>query len=97
MKRFMRKQLPALLLVLVMLVGMVPAAAAAGADFSYKVKAGKEIAFDRDDFKDYFEDECDHKDFTCMVFDDAGKLDSYGKFVAEDMDGDDHNPSSSFR
>ena len=87
MKRFVRKQLPAFLLVLVMLVGMVPAAAAASADISYTVKAGNEVELDRDDFKDYFEDDCDHKNFTCLTFDDAGKLDSYGKFTAKNYNG----------
>ena len=88
MKRLLRKQLPAFLLVLALLTGTIPTVAAAGADFSYKVKAGKEVVLDRDDFKDYFEDECEYDDFTCMVVDDAGKLDSYGEFVAENMDGD---------
>ena len=40
MKRFLRKQLPAFFLVLVMLVGMMPAAAAASADIKKSVKAG---------------------------------------------------------
>ena len=60
MKRFWRKQLPAFLLVLVMLVGMMPAAAAASADLSYSVTAGKTVTLDRKDFKKLLEEEYDN-------------------------------------
>ena len=86
MKRFMRKQLPALLLVLVMLVGMMPAAAAASADFSYTVKAGKELELDRKEFREFFEEEYD--DFYSLEFTDVGNLDKYGHFEATDAEGE---------
>ena len=86
MKRFLRKQLPAFLLVLVMLVGMMPAAAAATPSLSYTVKAGKTLTIDRDDFKTSYEDNSDST-FRYFSVEDAGKMDSYGVFKANDYDG----------
>ncbi len=59
MKGIVQKKLTACLLAAAMVVGMVPAASAASSDIVYEVDAGEEVAFDRSDFKEFFEDECD--------------------------------------
>ena len=59
MKGIVKKKLTACLLAAAMVVGMVPAASAASSDIVYEVDAGEEVAFDRSDFKEFYEDECD--------------------------------------
>ena len=55
MKAFMKRKLPAFLMALVMMLGLVPAASAASGSILIKVDAGEEAEFDRTEFKDYFE------------------------------------------
>ena len=50
MKSFWKKKLPSLLLALLMMISLVPAAAAAGADVTYTVAPGSKVTFDIADF-----------------------------------------------
>ena len=59
MNRFWKMKLPAFLLAMVMVIGMVPAASAARADISYDVDADDKVTIDVDDFIDFFDDEID--------------------------------------
>ena len=56
MKGFFRKKLPACLLALAMLAGMVPAASAASADLTYDVGEDSYVWLDADGFWDLFDD-----------------------------------------
>ena len=55
MSRFWKTKLPAFLLAVVMVVGMVPAALAADADITYKVNAGEKVELKASSFKTLFE------------------------------------------
>ena len=85
MKRFLRKQLPAFLLVLVMLVGMMPAAGAASADIEFSVKAGKQVTLSLSKFKSWYDDDVGYVKFTDVDED----MDDYGVLTAVNFDGDD--------
>ena len=54
MKRFLRKQLPAVLLVLAMMVSLMPTASAARADLTVSVEAGDEVTLSRSDFRSIY-------------------------------------------
>ena len=81
MKSFRKKKLPSLLLALLMMVSLVPTAAAASADVTYTVAPGNKVTFDIDDFSVL-------KSYDYLVFTEYSKLDSFGKFTAYDKDGD---------
>ena len=81
MKSFWKKKLPSLLLALLMMVSLVPAAAAASADVTYTVAPGGKVTFDIADFSAL-------KSYDYLVFTEYSKLDSFGKFTAYDQDGD---------
>ena len=81
MKSFWKKKLPSLLLALLMMVSLVPAAAAAGADVTYTVAPGGKITFDISDFSAL-------KSFEYLEFTGYSKLDDFGKLTAYDKDGD---------
>jgi hypothetical protein len=81
MKSFWKKKLPSLLLALLMMVSLVPAAAAASADLTYTVAPGSKVTFDIADFSAL-------KSYDYLVFTEYSKLDSFGKFTAYDQDGD---------
>lgn len=84
MKRLWNKRVSALLLALVMMVSLVPAAAAASdADLSYDVDAGEKVAIGRSGFKNFYDDTFDYLEFDS--FDD---FDDYGYFTATDADND---------
>ena len=78
MKRLWKTKLPAFLLAMVMVVGMIPAAAAASADISYDVDAGEEVVLKVNTFKNLFENR--YNNFCALRFTDAGDLDDYGRF-----------------
>ena len=59
MKGIVKQKLTACVLAAALVVGMVPAASAASSDIVYEVDPGKEVVFDRADFKEFYEDECD--------------------------------------
>ena len=82
MKRFLRKQLPAFLLVLVMLVGMMPAAAATTEEvcIEYSVATNKTLTLNRKDFAEAFEDATGDQ-LLYLYFTEAGKLNTYGTIV----------------
>ena len=90
MNRFWKMKLPAFLLAMVMVIGMVPAASAARADISYDVDAGKYIAIDDLDFSDYFDDETTSRteSLKYLEFTRADDFDDYGYFYAYDKDRD---------
>ena len=90
MNRFWKMKLPAFLLAMVMVIGMVPAASAARADISYDVDAGKYIAIDDSDFSDYFDDETTSRteSLKYLEFTRADDFDDYGYFYAYDKDRD---------
>ena len=81
MKSFWKKKLPSLLLALLMMISLVPAAAAASADVTYTVAPGNKVTFDIADFSAL-------KSYDYLVFTEYSKLDSFGKFTAYDKDGD---------
>ena len=90
MNRFWKMKLPAFLLAMVMVIGMVPVASAARADISYDVDAGKYIAIDDLDFSDYFDDETTSRteSLKYLEFTRADDFDDYGYFYAYDKDRD---------
>ena len=59
MKGIVKQKLTACVLAAALVVGMVPAASAASSDIIYEVDPGEEVVFDRADFKEFYEDECD--------------------------------------
>ena len=68
MKAFMKRKLPAFLMALVMMLGLVPAASAASGSILIKVDAGEEAEFDRTEFKDYFENKYDGGTLRYVTF-----------------------------
>lgn len=85
MSRFWKKQVPAFLLTLVMVVGMIPAAAAATADISLSVKAGKTVSLSLSKFESWYDDDIGYIEFTDV----DSNMDKYGHLVALDYDYDD--------
>ena len=89
MKGIVQKKLTACLLAAAMVVGMVPAASAASSDIVYEVDAGEEVAFDRSDFKEFFEDECDDTFRYVTFYPDSSYKSSNGVlYYAYDESGD---------
>ena len=88
MKRLWTTKLPAFLLAMVMVIGMIPAAAAASADISYDVDAGSYVTIDISDFSDYFDDEATSRSESLyrVQFTRADAFDDYGYFYAYDED-----------
>lgn len=87
MKGFWRRKVPACLLALAMMAGMVPAASAAWSDIEVSVDAGDEVSFTRSEFRDIFKEEYD-KGLDYLAFDSYDDLDRYGHLEALDEDGD---------
>ena len=84
MRRFFRKQLPAFLLTLVMVMTMVPAVSArSSADIEYKVEAGETVSFDLSKFTDYYDENKDDN-LSYLRFTDVTGLDSCGRLYAYD-------------
>ena len=89
MKRLWKTKLPAFLLAMVMVIGMIPAAAAAKTDISYEVDAGKEVELSRSDFRSLYNDNTSSSssNFSYLVFTDYRDLEDYGYFTATDKSG----------
>ena len=85
MKRFWKTKLPAFLLAVVMVVGMVPAALAADADISYKVDAGEKVELKASSFKTLFEKK--YSNFCALRFTDTDGFDDYGRFYTDNYNG----------
>ena len=81
MKRLWNKRVSAFLLALVMMVSLIPAAAAASADVSVSVEAGERASIGRSDFSEYYDDTFDY-----LEFDDYDDFDDYGYFTVTDAD-----------
>ena len=90
MNRLFRNRLTALLLTLVMVVGMVPVAAAASADLSYEVDYDDEVVLDIEDFEDLFYDETG-EDLYYLKITSVSTLTDYGYFIAYDYYEDDYD------
>ena len=88
MNRFWKMKLPAFLLAMVMVIGMVPAAFAASADISYDVDADDKVTIDVDDFIDFFDDEIDDESLEYVRFSSVPAFDDLGRFYAYDEDDD---------
>lgn len=88
MNRFWKMKLPAFLLAMVMVIGMVPAAFAASADISYDVDADDKVTIDVDDFIDFFDDEIDDESLEYVRFSNVPAFDDLGRFYAYDEDDD---------
>lgn len=88
MKRFLKKQLPATLLALVMMVSLLPIAGAASSDIKKSVDAGEEITFTRTEFRSLFNAEESKDTFYYLEFTDCDDLDDYGFFSAYDYTDD---------
>jgi len=86
MKHF-GKRIFSLLMVLCILLGLMPAAAAAGADITESVDAGDGVAIGRTVFRDFF-DEKSNEDLYYLAFDSFDDFDDYGYFTATDADDD---------
>lgn len=94
MKAFLKRKLPAFLMALVMVTGLLPAASAASADIVLKVDAGEEVAFDRGEFKSYFEDQYDDGEFRYVTFEpDSSYKSSVGQ-IYYDYNGSDEESFS---
>ena len=89
MKRLWKTKLPAFLLAMVMVIGMIPAAAAARTDISYDVASGKEVELVRSDFRTLYNDNSSSisSNFSYLVFTDYRDLKYYGQFSALDTNG----------
>ena len=90
MNRFWKMKLPAFLLAMVMVIGMVPAASAARADKTYDVGADDCAYLDAKDFQKIYEDETDG-DLVYVKFTDYDDFDDYGCFTAKDFDNEKYN------
>ena len=84
MKRFLKKQLPAAFLVLVMVISLVPIASAASSDIKKSLDAGESVTFSRTEFRNLFDTEEDEDYFSYLEFTDFDDLDNYGYFYAYD-------------
>ena len=87
MKRLWNKRVSAFLLALVMMVSLIPAAAAASADITKSVDAGDDVAIGRTVFRDLFDEESS-EDLYYLEFDSFDDFDDYGYFTATDADDD---------
>ena len=89
MNRFWKKKVPAFLLALVMMVSLIPAAAAAPASttIELKVTAGDSMSISASKFKTIMSDR--GYDLEYVEFTSAGKLDDFGYFEANVYDEDD--------
>lgn len=85
MKRFFRKKLPACLLALAMMAGMVPAASAASAALTFDVDEGSYVRLDADDFWDLYDD-LTGGDLRYVEFTNYVDFDDYGYFAFEAFD-----------
>ena len=85
MKRFWNTRVSALLLAVILTLGAVPAALAAGADVAYEVSAGETVELKPSAFKKLYEKE--YSDFCALRFTDTDDFDDYGRFYAKDIDG----------
>ena len=85
MSRFWKTKLPAFLLAVVMVVGMVPAALAADADITYKVNAGEKVELKASSFKTLFEKK--YSNFCALRFTDTDGFDDYGRFYTDNYNG----------
>ena len=89
MNRFWKKKLPAALLALLMMVSLIPAAAAAPiTEISLEVKAGEDVAVSRSKFRSIFSS-YGYDDFKYLKFTDYDGLDDYGYLYADIYDDDD--------
>lgn len=89
MKGFFRRKLPACLLALAMLAGMVPAASAASADLKYEVDEDSDVRLYADDFWDLYDD-LTGGDLEYVEFTDYDDFDGCGWFESDGYDGDDY-------
>ncbi|MBP3508870.1 S-layer homology domain-containing protein [Oscillibacter sp.] len=89
MKRLWKTKLPAFLLAMVMVIGMIPAAAAAKTDVNYDVDADDEVELSRSDFRDLYNDyaSSSSSSFSYLVFTDYSDLEDYGYFTATNKSG----------
>lgn len=85
MKRLWKTKLPAFLLAVVMVVGMVPAAFAASADITYKVDAGEKVELKASSFKTLFEKK--YSNFCALRFTNTDGFDDYGRFYTDNYNG----------
>ena len=91
MKRLWKTKLPAFLLAMVMVIGMIPAAFAASSSttISYTVEAGDYEYFDKDKFGDLFDSKSVYDSyFNYLEFYDVDGMDDYGYVCAKDYYGD---------
>ena len=84
MKRLWKTKLPAFLLAMVMVIGMIPAAAAASTVISCEVDADDEVELSRSDFRDLYNNNTgsSSSSFSYLVFTDYSELEDYGYFTA---------------
>ena len=89
MRNFWQKRVSALLLALVMVLGMIPAAGAASADISYEVDAGNSVEFVRSDFRSLYNTNRYSNAYSLCYLEFTGysSLDSYGHLTAYDEGG----------
>ena len=89
MKRLWKTKLPAFLLAMVMVIGLIPAAAAAKTDVNYDVDAGDEVELSRSDFRDLYNDytSSSSSSFSYLVFTNYSDLEDYGYFTATAKSG----------
>ncbi len=90
MNRLFGKRLTALLLSLVMVISLIPAASAASADLSYEVEYDEEVVLKRSDFYNLFDDEIGGDLYYMEITDVDADMDDYGYFVAEDYNEEDY-------
>lgn len=87
MKRFLKRQIAVLLAVL-MVVSMIPAASAATPDITKTVESGESASFSRATFKNlYDQDSSVDSEFSYLVFTDYEGLDDYGYLTAYNRSG----------
>ena len=88
MKRLWKTKLPAFLLAMVMVIGMIPAASAAKTDITYEVDAGDQVELSRSDFRSLYDDytSSSSSSFSYLVFTDYSELEDYGHFAARNKD-----------
>lgn len=89
MKRFLKKQLPAALLALMMMIGMVPAASAARADIEVSVESGDEVSLSRSEFRSVYNQysSSSNSSFYYVVFTDYRDIEDYGHLEATNKKG----------
>ena len=90
MRRLWKTKLPAFLLAMVMVIGMMPAAGAASVSKTYDVDEDDSVYLDAEDFQKIYEDETDG-DLEYIKFTDYDDFDDYGCFIARDFDNKKYN------